>query len=290
MAQVRSPLSLHLERPLVVLDTETTGADPIQDHIVQLAWIRLMPDGATTEFETLVNPEMPIPAEARAVHGISNEDVEFAPPFRRIAPDLLQAFEGVDLAGYNLLRFDLPLLRNEFQRAGHRWDPAEARVLDAQIIFHKREPRDLKAAYRFYCGLEHAGAHGALADTRATLEVLLAQVDHYLDLPRDVKGLDALFNQPDPQFVDTGRRFRWRDGEPVFNFGEYRGQSLRSVAQKNPDYLTWMLKKDFSGDVRVLVQDALDGKIAPKSQAGVVEGPVAEASESAEAREKPNLI
>ncbi len=259
-------LPLALDRPLVALDTETTGADTTVDRVVQLALVRLSPDGARDEFETLVNPEEPIPAEATAIHGITDEAVRFAPPFRRIAPDLIQRTAGCDLTGFNLIRFDIPLLLNEFRRAGAAWDLAGVRILDAQIIYHMMEPRDLSAAYKFYCGKKLEGAHGALADTRATLDVLLEQIRRYPELPREVAGLDDLCNRPDPRFVDRDRRFRWRNGQPVFNFGEHKGRSLLEVARSNTSYLEWMLRKSFSDEVHGLIRDALAGEVPERGE------------------------
>ncbi len=250
---------LRLQRDLVCLDTETTGADPSVDRVVQIALVRLHPNGAAEEFESLVNPGMPIPEEAVAVHGITNDMVEFAPPFRRLAADLARWMENADLAGFNLLRFDLPLLRLEFQRAGQPWDISQARVLDAQVIFHKMEPRNLGAAYRFYCGHPLEGAHGALADARAALAVLRAQIVRYPELPNDVAALAELFPSVDPRFLDPERRFTWRNGEVTFNFGTRRGRTLRSVAEADPEYLEWMLERDFSPEVRKLIEDAKKG-------------------------------
>jgi len=258
--------SLRLDRPLVFLDTETTGTDLACDRIVQIALVKLHPDGRRETFESLVNPEIPIPSEAQAVHGISDADVALAPPFRRIAAEIVRFCAGSDLAGFNLGRFDVPLLRAEFQRAGQAWDLDGVRVVDVQRIFHAMEPRDLSAARRFYCGCEHAGAHGAMADTEATLEVLLAQLEHYPDLPRDVAGLDARFNLPDSRFVDSTRKFRWANGEVVFNFGQKRGRLLRDVAGREPDYLEWMLAQDFGPEVRRLVREALDGIIPSRQE------------------------
>ena len=259
MSQTDGTGPLQLDRDLVFLDTETTGADVTLDRVVQIALVRLRTDGSRAEFESLVNPGVPIPRESQRVHGISDTMVEFAPPFRRLVPELLEFMKDADLSGYNLIRFDIPLLKNEFQRAGQLWDLEGVRIVDAQIIFHKMEPRDLSAAVRFYCGRAMEGAHGALADTRATLDVLLAQVAHYPDLPRDVVALDAMFHQPDRRFVDASRRFFWRNGEATFNFGNRRGQTLRDVAQNSPGYLQWMIDSNFSAEVKNLAESALQG-------------------------------
>jgi len=250
---------LKLERDLVFLDTETTGTDLSTDRIVEIALVRYKPDGQRVEYRTLVNPEMPIPEESRRVHGISDQDVAGAPTFVELAPTLLQRLHDADLGGYNILRFDLPLLRNEFQRARIEWAPEGARVLDAQVIFHKMEPRDLSAAYRKFVGRELEGAHGALADTIASAEVLFGQLLHYAELPRDVAGLDAMFNLRDTRFVDSGRKFRWRDGEVCVNFGNHRGRLLREMVEQEPGYVDWILDKDFPPEVKKLVRDALRG-------------------------------
>ncbi len=260
LAEEISACGLRLDRDLVFLDAETTGADCSLDRVVQLALVRLHPDGATEEFESLVNPGAPIPIEAQQIHGITDDMVEFAPPFKRLAPEILDRCRDADLAGFNLLRFDIPLLKCEFQRCGLVWNLDGVRIVDCQIIFHKMEPRDLSAAYRFYCGRELDGAHGALADTRATARVLLSQIRRYPELPHEVGELDALFHRPDRRFVDSNRRFCWRNQEATFNFGYRRGQTLREVAAKAPEYLHWMLERDFPPEVKVLVQDALAGR------------------------------
>lgn len=252
--------TLRLERDVVFLDTETTGADPAFDKVVQVAMVRLRPDGTSDECESLVNPGMPIPVESQRVHGITDGDVEFQPTFRVIAPELLRFLDGADLGGFNLIRFDVPILRKEFSSAGHTWNLEGVRILDAQIIYHKMEPRDLSAATRFYCGRQLDGAHGAAADARASCEVLLSQIGRYPELPRDVAALDARFHQADPRFVDSDRRFAWRHGEATFNFGVRRGQKLKEVAQRSPDYLRWMLERDFSREVKHVVAEALEGQ------------------------------
>lgn len=255
--------ALRLERPIVFLDTETTGIDLMQDRVVEIALVRLDPSGARTEFRSLVNPEMEIPEEARRVHGISNEMVAGEPTFAELAPKLLDMLRDVDLGGYNVIRFDVPMLRNEFDRVGAPWKTEGMRIVDAQTIYHRMEPRDLSAAVRYYCGREMEGAHGALADTRATVDVLLGQLERYPALPRDVNGLDAQFNAPDRRFVDSGRKFRWRNGEPYFNFGTHRGASLREVKEKDPKYLDWIGRGEFTPEVKKLVRDSLRG-IIPK--------------------------
>lgn len=285
---------LRLDRPILFLDAETTGTDPNNDRVVQIGFLKLHPDGTEELFrgtgEVLVNPERPIPNESTQIHGITDEMVRTAPTFEKLADSLLEFMAGADLAGYNLLRFDVPLLQAEFARVLERrnrtgeapakplWDPlGEAvepgsappvRILDPQVIFHRREPRDLSAAVRFYCGHELEGAHGALADTRASLEVLLGQVRRYEDLPSEVDGLHRESNPLDPRFVDRTRKFAWRGGEPALAFGrQHRDRSLRDLARDSDGrgYLFWIQGADFSPEVKKLVGDALEGKVPQRN-------------------------
>lgn len=254
--------NLRLDRPLAFFDLETTGTDVARDRIVQIAIIRVEPSGQRRTFETLVNPECPIPPEATAIHGISDDDVREQPTFAQIRQEVEEYLEGVDLAGYNSIRFDQPLLQNELRRVGSLLDLGDARHLDAMIIFHKMERRDLSAAYRFYCDSELEGAHSALADTSATLEILDAQVARYDEVPATTQELHDFCNAEQKRFVDLDRKLIWNDkGEPEFTFGKLRGQTLRSVVA-DPDgrgYLEWMLKKDFSEDLKEICRDALAG-------------------------------
>lgn len=254
--------NLRLDRPLAVFDLETTGTDVKQDRIVQIAVIRIEPGGGRTTFETLVNPQMPIPPGATAIHGISDDDVRDQPTFPQILDKVEEFFTGADLAGYNSIRFDQPLLEAELIRAGSRLDFQSVRHLDAMAIFHRMERRDLSAAYRFYCGQELVGAHSALADTTATLEILDAQVAHYDEVPDTSAALHDFCNADQARFLDRERKLAWNDrGEPEFTFGKLRGQTLAAVCG-DPDgrgYLEWMLKKDFSEDLKDVLREALAG-------------------------------
>jgi len=248
---------LHLERSLVVFDLETTGVDVDKDRIVQIAMIRVEPDGARDEWETLVNPEQPIPPGASAIHGITDADVRDAPTFSQLRAEVEQRFDGADLAGFNSVRFDLPLLEAELIRAGGKPDFAGARHLDAMRIFHTMEPRNLGAAYRLYCGEEMTGAHNALNDTRATLDVLDAQVGHYEQVPAEVEALHSFCNPDEGKWVDRSRKFAFDDqGEAVFNFGKLRGTRLRDADR---GYLEWMQGKDFSPEIKEILRAALEG-------------------------------
>lgn len=252
---------LRLERPIVVLDIEATGLDPAYERIVEIALIRVGPNGKRIPFRRLVDPGIPIPAEATRIHGIDDARVKGAPRFEEIAPDVLDHLSDADLVGFNHVRFDLPILREEFRRANVEWDWRSPRIVDVQAIYHRMEPRDLSAAVRFYCGRELTGAHGALADVEGTLDVFLAQLQRYPELPGGVEELDALFDRKDDRYVDRDRRFLWRDGEPAFAFGLHRGKLLRTVAEEDPDHLDWILRKDFSDEVKGIVTDALRGMI-----------------------------
>lgn len=254
--------NLNLVRSLAVFDLETTGIDVERDKIVQIAIIRVEPDGPRRTFESLVNPERPIPPEATRVHGIKDSDVRDAPTFAQIRREVEEMMAGADLAGYNSVRFDLPLLTQELNRAGSALDFRGVKHLDAMSIFHQKEKRDLTAAYKMYCGKELAGAHNALADTTATLEILDAQLAHYDDLPRDVEGLHTFCNPDEGKFVDRKRKFVWNDrGEAEFTFGRYQGQSLNATVKdaRGRGYLEWMLGKDFSEEVKGILREALDG-------------------------------
>jgi len=248
---------LQLDRPLVVFDLETTGTDPGRDKIVEIGVLRLEPDGSRTVRTRRVDPECPIPPGATAVHGIRDEDVRGEPPFRKVARGLLELLEGADLAGFNVRRFDAPLLDREFKECGLDLGLAGRRVVDAMVIFHRKEPRDLTAAVRHYLGREHEGAHGAEADLTATLEVLEAQMDRYPDLPRTVDELDR-WTRSRPNAVDEQGKFIRRQDEIVFAFGKHRGRSLDDVAKEAPDYLQWVVTSDFPDDAKQLVREALE--------------------------------
>ena len=247
---------LRLERPLALFDLETTGTDPARDKIVEIAVLRIEPDGSRISRCRRINPGQPIPPAATAVHGIRDEDVREEPPFRRIAKSVLDLLQGADLAGFNLWRFDVPLLQRELQECGLDLEPGQRRVVDAMTIFHRKEPRDLAAAVRFYLGREHDGAHGAEADLEATWEVLEAQLERYPDLPRSVEELDT--TRRPPGAVDSAGKFVRREKHVVSAFGKHQGRPLAEVAEESPDYLQWILKTDFPDDAKQLVREALE--------------------------------
>jgi DNA polymerase III subunit epsilon len=255
-----APFPLPLERSLVFFDLETTGLRVGTDRIVEFALIRFSPGGDVYERVRRINPEMPIPPEATAVHGISDEDVAGEPTFSAVARSLAEILEPCDLAGFNVRRFDLPMLLAEFRRAGVDFRPEGRRIVDVQMIFHREEPRDLSAAVRFYLGRELEDAHSALADIRATAAVLGAQLDRYTHLPRELGGLDAYCDEIRPFETEVDRWFEGgAGGERRFRRGKHQGRTLDEVVATAPDYLQWMLGlEDLDPAVKELLREALD--------------------------------
>lgn len=238
-------MELNLKKPIIFFDLETTGTDISKDRIVEICYIKVLPDGREVEYSKRVNPGMHIPESASAVHGIYDDDVKDCPAFKEIAREIAADFEGCDIAGFNSNRFDLPLLAEEFLRAQVDIDLSRMRAIDVQVLYHKREPRTLSAAYKFYCGSELENAHSALADTRATYEVLKAQLSHYSDMENDMEALskESSFNNS----VDfAGRIVYDENGCEVFNFGKYKGMPVEAVLVRDPGYYGWMMNGDFT--------------------------------------------
>lgn len=252
-------LPFALDRPLVFFDLETTGLDMKNDRIVELALIRLSPQGDVLEKVRRFNPGIPIPPEATAVHGITDADVAGEAPFCSRAKALHELLEGCDLAGFNIRRFDLGMLVAEFGRCAIRFDLEGRRIVDMQNIFHRQEPRDLSAAARFYLGREHEEAHTALGDIRTSAAVLSAQLQRYPDLPRDLDGLHAYCDEYAPIRTEVDRWFGSPEEGRVFRRGKHKGRPLDEVARLEPDYLKWMLgADDMDEEVLRIVRDALE--------------------------------
>ena len=252
-------MQLSLKNPLLFFDIESTGLNVASDRIVEISIVKVSPAGPglpnKVEVKTRrINPTIPISPGAQAVHGISDEDVKDCPTFRQVAKSLAQMMEGCDIAGYNSLKFDIPMLAEEFLRAGIDFDFRKRKLVDVQNIFHKKEQRTLKAAYKFYCGLNLDNAHSAEADTMATYEVLEAQLDRYGQdeeepLLNDVAHLAKYSCQN--RFVDYAGRIALDDSdEPVFNFGKHRGRKVADVLRKEPSYYNWMMDGDFTLDTK----------------------------------------
>ena len=239
-------MKLNLQKPIIFFDLETTGIDVAKDRIVELCYIKVFPNGNEESKTLRINPGMPIPKQSTEVHGITDEDVKDCPYFKDVASDLFKTFEDSDLAGFNSNRFDIPLLCEEFLRLGMDFDVAKRRCVDVQNIYHKLERRTLVAAYRYYCGKDLENAHSALADTRATLEVLEAQLDKYpADLQNSVPFL-AEYSKMNNNVDFAGRIIRDAQGVEVFNFGKYRGKPVADVLLRlDPSYYSWMMQGDF---------------------------------------------
>ncbi len=253
--------TLSLNCPLVIFDLETTGLSSRRDRIVQIGLIKLYPDGKVTEWESMVQPGIPIPAETTAVHGITDADVADAPTFAALAPKLAAGFANVDVAGFNL-KFDLAFFDEAFKRAGVRNPLAQARVVDAFRIFQHQEPRTLTAAFKFYLAETRTGAHNALLDARDTLRVLRAQIERYTDLPRTVEGLHVLFNETVPEnCLDPEGRISWRGADAAVTFGEHAGTPLKDL---DKGYLRWIAKANFNPAVKKIVEQALLGRFPVK--------------------------
>jgi len=254
-------MNLDLKIPLCIFDLETTGTNPSTDRIIEIAVVKLLPGGERLYKSHLINPTIPIPPESSAIHGIRDEDVATRPTFKLVAREYAQFFEGADIAGFNVIKFDLPVLVEEFLRAEVDFDYGRKRIIDAQRIYHLMEKRTLSAAYKFYCDRELENSHSAMADTQATLEVLLAQVQRY----HGQQVTDALGNKigeitssPDSlaalsemNMIDlAGRMIRDAKGQAIFNFGKHKGKAVLQVLTEEPAFYDWMMRGDFALDTK----------------------------------------
>ena len=242
-------MKLNLKNPIVVFDLETTGLDIAKDRIVEMCIIKISPNGNEDVKLRRLNPIIPISPEASQIHGIYNEDVKGCPTFKDIAKNLAAYIDGCDFAGYNLIKFDIPLLAEEFLRANIDVDFRKRKMIDVQNIFHKLEQRTLVAAYKFYCGKNLEDAHSAEADTRATLEVLESQLDRYSELQNEIAFLAEFSTKS--RNVDYAGRFVYNDkDEVIINFGKHKGRLLSVVLQVEPSYYDWMMSSDFALDTK----------------------------------------
>lgn len=237
-------MQLNLKNPLVFFDLETTGTNVATDRIVEISYLKVMPNGEERSKTYRVNPEMHIPESASAVHGIKDEDVADCPTFKEIGKLIAEELKGCDLAGYNSNRFDIPLLAEEFLRADINLDLSKRKFIDVMVIYQKMEQRTLSAAYKFYCNKDLENAHSADADTRATYEVLKAQLDHYPQLENDVEALSKMVHNKNADFA--GRIVFNEKGEEVFNFGKYKGQLVAEVLRRDTGYYGWIMNSDFT--------------------------------------------
>jgi DNA polymerase III subunit epsilon len=237
-------LNLNLKRPIAFIDLETTGINVSTDRIVELSVLKISPNGKEEWMSTRVNPEMAIPPKTTAIHGISDEDVANSPTFIEVAKKLAVFLEGCDLAGYNAIKFDIPVLAEEFLRVNIDFNFRKRRYIDVQVIFHKKEQRTLSAAYQFYCKKDLEDAHSSKADTAATFEVLKCQLDRYKDLENDVEKL-ADFSSFNSNVDFAGRIILNENGVEVFNFGKHKGKPVEVVFSEEPAYYSWMMNGEF---------------------------------------------
>lgn len=270
---------MKLTKPLVVLDLETTGTWIEKDKILEIAMIKVSPDGSKTIYDKRINPGIPIPACITKLTGISDEAVKAAPAFKDVAQEIVDFIKDCDLAGFNIERFDLPVLERELAECGIKFNFRELCTYDAQRIFHLNEKRDLSAAYKFYCKKTLENAHTALADTQATLEIIDAQIKEYSE-DGCVERLGVFSYKETSDFFDCDRKFRWWNGKLYMMFGKYaKSLTLQDIVKRDPQYLEWILSANFSEEVKGLIEDALRGKYpappkdesqatAPNQQAG----------------------
>ena len=252
---------MKIQNTLVSLDIESTGIWVEKDKIIEIALVKFMPDGKKETYYKRINPGITIPKVVTELTGITDQDVKDAPPFRVVANEIFAFIGSADLAGFNVERFDLPLLEREFADIGIKFTWEERKVYDAQKIFHLNEKRDLSAAYLFYCGKELIGAHGALADSEAVFEILEKQVAKYGEGQEDISSLDKFEYSSHMEFYDTDKKFGWWNGKLFPMFGKYRRQvSLDELVKKDPGYLKWLLTSDFKDDLKTLVKAALKGE------------------------------
>jgi DNA polymerase-3 subunit epsilon len=237
-------MSLQLSRPIAFMDLETTGVNLSSDRIVEVAIVKIMTDGTKSIKRKLINPEMPIPKQSSDIHGITDDMVSSAPTFKQCANELKQFIEGCDIGGYNSNRFDIPMLMEEFLRAGMEIDLSTRKMVDVQHIFYSMEPRTLSAAYKFYCEKELIDAHSAEVDIKATIEVLESQLERYPQLGNTVESILGVIGEE--KIVDYARRFIFDDkGVEVFNFGKHKGRPVADVLKAEPQYYDWMMRGDF---------------------------------------------
>lgn len=254
-------MTLHLKKPLAVFDLETTGTDIVDDRIIEISIVKMLPNNTQKSKTLLINPGMPIPTASSIIHGIYDEDVKDAPTFKQVAKDLSEFFKGCDLGGFSIIRFDVPILVEEFLRVDVDFDLRNKQLVDAQRIFHLMEKRNLSAAYKYYCDKNLDNAHSAEADTMATLEIIQAQVKRYEgqavvdNLGKELgiveNNVQSLANITHSKMVDLGGRFVLNsENVEVFNFGKYRGKPIVEILKKEPQYYDWIMNGRFPRDTK----------------------------------------
>jgi DNA polymerase-3 subunit epsilon len=255
-------MSLTVSRPLAIIDLETTGVNVATDKIIEIAIVKLLPDGTTLNKRKFINPQIPIPKSSSDVHGITNEMVKDAPVFKQVANEIKQFLDNCDLGGYNSNRFDIPMLVEEFLRAGLEFSMEGRKLIDVQKIFHSMEQRTLAAAYKFYCQKELINAHSAEADAIATLEILHAQVVRYPEIGATIESILNCIGEED--CVDFARRMIMVEGIEIFNFGKHKGKAVAEVLKAEPQYYDWMMKGDFPMNTKQKLTEILNRTIIKK--------------------------
>lgn len=255
-------MSLQVARPLAVIDLETTGVNVAVDKIIEIAIVKLLPDGSTIKKRKLINPQTAIPKCSSDVHGITNEMVKDAPTFKQVANEIKQFLDNCDLGGYNSNRFDIPMLVEEFLRAGLDFSMEGRKLVDVQKVFHQMEQRTLSAAYKFYCNKTLDNAHSAEADAEATLEILHAQVVRYPEIGLTIESILNCIGEED--CVDFARRMVIADGIEVFNFGKHKGKTVTEVLKAEPQYYDWMMKGDFPLNTKQKLTEILNRTLIKK--------------------------
>ncbi|HNF30484.1 MAG TPA: 3'-5' exonuclease [Chitinophagaceae bacterium] len=255
-------MKLQLINPIAFIDLETTGINISSDRIIEIAVVKILPDGTKQVKRKLINPEMPISAGATQVHGITDEMVKDAPTFKQVANEVKQFMEGCDIGGYNSNRFDMPLLIEEFLRVGINFVIQGRKFVDVQKVFHLMEQRTLTAAYKFYCDKNLEDAHSAEADATATWEILLAQVERYEQLGTTIESIVKFTGEDD--IIDFARRFIRVKGVEVFNFGKHKGKPVEQVIKEEPQYYDWMMKGDFAMDTKQKFTEILNRTLLKK--------------------------
>ena len=257
---------LKLDKPLIIFDLETTGLSIFIDRIVEIAYLKIMPNGAVFKGDFLINPEMEIPEESIEVHGITNNDVSGALTFKQKAADLWDVFHDCYYGGFNVIYFDLPMIRREFIRAGIDFEYDMMQIIDSKRIYQYMEPRTLSGAYKYYCNKEHKYAHNALSDVEVTAEIFNKQLEKYKEV-RDLDFVQKIHAEASGIYVDNERKFYWRYGKAHFAFSKYRDEPLEKIAKIDPGFLHWILSADFSTRIKEIIEGALKGEF-PKKKKG----------------------
>jgi DNA polymerase III subunit epsilon len=255
-------MNLQLTRPIAFIDLETTGIHTSNDRIVEIAIVKILPDGSRIVKRKIINPTIPIPQGAIDVHGITNEMVKDAPTFKQASNEIKQFIEGCDIGGYNSNRFDIPMLVEEFLRCEINIDIENRKLVDVQKVYHLMEQRTLSAAYKFYCQKELQGAHGAEVDATATYEVLEAQIEKYSQIGNTVESIIKFTGEE--VIIDFSRRFVMEKGVEVFNFGKHKGKPVTQVLKEEPQYYDWMMKGDFALHTKQKITEILNRKLVIK--------------------------